>query len=161
MPRSLVTSGWIKICGIRDVAMAEVAAAAGASAIGLNFFSKSSRFVMPADAALIVSALAVTPARPIGLFVNQSRNEIESITAQAGLTAIQLHGDETPEFVHDLHRNHPDWAILKAFRIGDNLQPVAAFLAECNRLNVPLAGCLLDARVDGSFGGTGTVAPGN
>lgn len=159
MSRPFITPGWIKVCGIRDVAIAEAAAAAGASAIGLNFFAKSPRFVTPADAAKIVSALSATPTRPIGLFVNHSRDEIESIAAQAGLTAIQLHGDETPAFIHDLHQRHPDWAILKAFRIGDSLQPVAEFLAECNRLSSPLAACLLDARVDGSFGGTGTVAP--
>ncbi|HLQ45520.1 MAG TPA: phosphoribosylanthranilate isomerase, partial [Planctomycetaceae bacterium] len=33
------------------------------------------------------------------------------------------------------------------------------FVAECQRLSVPLAGCLLDARVAGTFGGTGQVAP--
>jgi phosphoribosylanthranilate isomerase len=159
MPDSFITSGWIKVCGIRDVAAAEAAAAAGASAVGLNFFAKSPRLVTLADAAAIVSALASTRTRPVGLFVNHSRDEIESIAAQAGLTAIQLHGDETPEFIRDLQQRHPDWAILKAFRIGESLQPVAEFLAECERLSVRLAGCLLDARVDGSFGGTGMVAP--
>ena len=159
MLRSFVTSGWIKVCGIRDVATAEAAAAAGASAVGLNFFAKSSRSVAPADAARIVSALSATSTQAIGLFVNHSRDEIESITAQAGLTAIQLHGDETPAFINELQQRHPDGAILKAFRIAESLQPVAEFLAECKRLNVRLAGCLLDARVDGSFGGTGAVAP--
>lgn len=159
MSQSIFTPGWIKICGIRDVPAAEVAVSAGAAAIGLNFFAKSPRFVTSIDAARIVSVLAVTPTRPIGLFVNHSRNEIESLATQAGLTAIQLHGDETPDFVSELQQRHSDWTILKAFRIGDSLQPVAEFIAECERLNVRLAGCLLDARVDGSFGGTGTVAP--
>ncbi len=155
----VITPGWIKVCGLRDVASAKAAVHAGAAAIGINFFTKSPRIVTLTDAAEIVSALSATSARPIGLFVNHSRDEIESITAQSGLTTIQFHGDETPVFVADLHQRHPDWAILKAFRVGDSLQPVAGFLAECNRLNVPLAGCLLDARVDGSFGGTGAVAP--
>ena len=159
MPRSFVTSGWIKVCGIRDIASAEAAAAAGASAIGLNSFAESPRFVAPSDAAHIVSVLSATGTLPIGLFVNHSQDELESIVAQAGLTAIQLHGDETPAFIDDLRQRHPDWAILKAFRIGDSLQPAAEFLAECNRLGISLSGCLLDARVDGSFGGTGTVAP--
>ena len=159
MTQTFITPGWIKVCGLRDVAAAEAAVAAGASAIGLNLFAKSPRLVTPSDAARIVSALSATRTRPVGLFVNHSRDEIESIAAQTGLTAIQLHGDETPEFIRDLQQRHPDWAILKAFRIGESLQPVAEFLAECNRLNVRLAGCLLDARVDGSFGGTGTIAP--
>ena len=36
---------------------------------------------------------------------------------------------------------------------------MAEFVAECQRLSVPLAGCLLDARAVGTFGGTGQVAP--
>lgn len=159
MPESFITAGWIKVCGLRDVAAAEAAVAAGASAIGLNFFAKSPRFVATADAARIVSALSATSTRPVGLFVNHSRHEIESITSETGLTAIQLHGDEPPVFVAELQQRHPDWEILKAFRIGESLQPVVESLLECARLGVQLAGCLLDARVDGSFGGTGTVAP--
>ena len=157
--RAFITPGWIKVCGLRDVASAEAAAHAGASAVGLNFFAKSPRSIAPADAARIVSVLATTPTRPVGLFVNHLRDEIESIAAQAGVTAIQLHGDETPAFIQEIQQRHPDWAILKAFRIGESLRPVAECFAECERLNVRLAGCLLDARVDGSFGGTGTVAP--
>ena len=167
MLRPLITSGWIKVCGIRDVAVAQAAATAAASAIGLNFFAKSPRSVTPNQASQIVAALSASPrlcdsalkAEPIALFVNHSLEEIEVITEQAGLDAIQLHGDETPQFIADLQQRHPDWEILKAFRIGDSLQPVAEFVAECDRLNVRLAGCLLDARVDGSFGGTGAVAP--
>lgn len=159
MPRSFVTSGWIKVCGVRDVATAELAAKAGASAVGLNFFTKSPRCIAPADAARIVLALSATSTRPVGLFVNHSRDEIESIARQTGLAAIQLHGDETPEFVAELQQRHPDWGILKAFRIGESLCAVAEFLVECDRLNTRLDGCLLDARVDGSFGGTGKVAP--
>ena len=167
MPRPLITSGWIKVCGIRDVAVAQAAVTAEASAIGLNFFAKSPRSVTPDQASQIVAALSASlrlcasalKAEPIALFVNHSLEEIEVIAEQAGLDAIQLHGDETPQFIADLQQRHPDWEILKAFRIGDSLQPVAEFVAECDRLNVRLAGCLLDARVDGSFGGTGTVAP--
>lgn len=159
MPRSFVIPGWIKVCGIRDLATAESAATAGASAVGLNFFAKSPRLVVPADAAAIVSVLSTTLTRPIGLFVNHSWDEIEFITAQTRLTAIQLHGDETPAFIAQLQQRHPDWAILKAFRIDESLQPVAEFVSECRQLGVRLSGCLLDARVDGSFGGTGVVAP--
>ena len=159
MPRPLINSGWIKVCGIRNVAVAQAAAIAGASAIGLNFFSKSSRSVTSEQASQIVAALSALKTKPIGLFVNHARDEIESITSQAALTAIQLHGDETPSFIAAIQQRHPDWEILKAFRIGDSLQPIAEFIAECERRKVRLAGCLLDARVDGSFGGTGTVAP--
>lgn len=159
MSETLITPGWVKVCGIRDVAAAQVAANAGASAIGLNFFAKSPRSITPEVAREIGMALAETSTRGVGLFVNHSRDEIESIASRSGVSAIQLHGDESAEFLAKLQQRHPDWEFLKAFRIGDSLRPVAEFFAECERLNVRLAGCLLDARVDGSFGGTGTVAP--
>ncbi len=152
----LITPGWIKVCGIRDAASAGVAATAGASAIGLNFFAKSPRSVAPDQAAAIVSKQQF---QPIGLFVNHSTDEVDAIATKVGLTAVQLHGDETPRVLRTIHEQHPDWHILKAFRIADSLRPVEEFLAECRTLGVPLAGCLLDARVEGEFGGTGQVAP--
>ena len=156
MPQSFVTPGWIKVCGIRDAVSAKAAATAGASAIGLNFFAKSARSVTSDQAAVIV---AVRLLQPVGLFVNHSPDEMDSIATRVGLTAVQLHGDETPQDLQTIHKRHPDWSILKAFRVADSLRPVEEFLAECRTLGVPLAGCLLDARVDGAFGGTGKVAP--
>ena len=154
-------TGWIKICGMRDLATAIDVAQQGPSAIGLNFFAQSPRAVTPVQAAEIVQHLCISALSPtlIGLFVNHSLDEIEALASQAGLSAIQLHGDESPEFLRELHERHPDWSLLKAFRVGDSLRPVAEFVAECQRLSVPLAGCLLDARVTGTFGGTGQVAP--
>ena len=60
MLRPLITSGWIKVCGIRDVAVAQAAATAAASAIGLNFFAKSPRSVTPDQASQIVAALSAS-----------------------------------------------------------------------------------------------------
>ncbi len=163
-------SGWIKICGIRDCATAEVIADHAVAAIGLNFFARSPRSVMPTQAAEIIERLrrvfappglvaSALPPTPVGLFVNHSIQEIDDIATQVGLTTIQLHGDESPKFLRELHERNSDWKLLKAFRVSDSLRPIAEFIAECQRLSVPLMGCLLDARVEGSFGGTGTVAP--
>ena len=163
--------GWIKICGVRDIATAEMIADHAVSAIGLNFFAKSPRSVIPTQAAEIMERLrsissvpsrfraSTLPLTPVGLFVNHSLQEIDAIAAQTGISTIQLHGDESPEFLRELHIRHFDWKLLKAFRVSDSSQPIAEFISECQRLSVPLAGCLLDARVEGSFGGTGNVAP--
>src|SRR5437660_12312998 len=73
---------WIKICGIRDVETALMAAAAGADAIGLNFYGKSPRVVAPAVAVNIVDRLRGHSARavePVGVFVNHSVAEIREI----------------------------------------------------------------------------------
>ena len=48
----------------------------------------------------------------------------------------------------------------RAFRIGEEgLAGMASYLAECRRLHALPRACLLDARVDGSYGGTGHTAP--
>lgn len=86
----------VKICGVTRVEDARMAWAAGADALGLNFYPRSSRYVTAETAA----ALART--RPglgalVGVFVNESPDVIRARVRECGLTAVQLHGDEPPE----------------------------------------------------------------
>jgi len=150
---------WTKICGIRDLDTALAVVDAGADAIGLNFFARSPRSVAPADAAAIVRALPEA-VESVGLFVNHSVSDVQQTVECCKLTMVQIHGDEPPEFLAELQSRLPDLRLLRAFRIGaDGCSPVADYLAECRRLKVSLAGCLADARVTGSFGGTGHTLP--
>lgn len=86
----------VKICGVKTVADAEAAVAAGADMIGLNFYAGSKRHVSLDEARAIV---AVIPARvwKVGIFVNATRADIERARVALALDAIQLHGDEPPE----------------------------------------------------------------
>ncbi|ADU51565.1 Phosphoribosylanthranilate isomerase [Thermaerobacter marianensis DSM 12885] len=109
---------WIKICGLRDADAARAAAEAGADAIGF-VFAPSPRRVDPDTAGRIVAAVRrAVPAggvlggstapgggtaegRPlavVGVFVNAPVAEMVAVARHAGLTHIQLHGDE-PEAV--------------------------------------------------------------
>jgi len=88
----------VKICGVCSVDDALAAVAAGADMIGLNFFRAGKRFVDRERAAEIAAAVPPAVWR-VGVFVNASRDEIESTRRAVGLTAIQLHGDEPPELV--------------------------------------------------------------
>ena len=87
----------VKICGITRLEDAEAAVAAGASAIGFIFWPKSPRFVDPHRARKIAAALPpfVTA---VGVFVNQPIEYVNGVARLARLGAVQLHGDETPEF---------------------------------------------------------------
>jgi phosphoribosylanthranilate isomerase len=91
---------WVKICGTtnRDDALAAVIA--GADAVGFVFAS-SPRRIEPEAAEQIVAVLPRTVDK-VGVFANDSADRIESVARKVGLTAIQLHGDETPEFVRGL-----------------------------------------------------------
>jgi len=147
---------WIKICGIRDIESAKASAQAGADAIGLNFYANSPRVVSPAVAAEIVASLS-GPIEPIGVFVNHSADEIRAICGHCRLRTIQLHGDEPPEQLVELAK---EFRVIRAFRVGEEgLSRASEYLDACQRLGASPWGCLIDASVPGTFGGTGHRAP--
>jgi phosphoribosylanthranilate isomerase len=144
----------IKICGLTRVEDVREAAAAGADAIGINFYAGSRRFVEPRNAQHLVAA-APRKMTKVGVFVNADVETVCGIYDALGLDLIQLHGDEPPEFLAELG-NRP---IIRAFRVDDRgLAPVAAYLAECVRLNSRPRAVLLDAYHPNQFGGTGQPA---
>lgn len=148
---------WIKICGITDPSLARAVAACGPDAIGLNFFARSPRCISLGRAAQIVAELPDS-VEPIGLFVNHSTAEILRNARTLGLRTVQLHGDEPAAVAAELEQAGLE--IIRAFRVGgEGLAPVAAALAELRSLRVELRACLIDARVEGSYGGTGHRAP--
>lgn len=150
---------WIKLCGIRDLATAQRAEELGADAIGLNFFSRSPRFV-DVDTARAIAASLSPSVEAVGLFVDAGLEWIVDTATACRLRTIQLHGDEPPRFVRELADRLPQARILRAFRIGDEgCGEMAAYLAECRILGAMPWACLVDARVAGSYGGTGHTAP--
>lgn len=118
------------------------AADAGADAVGFIFYPGSPRYVCPAEAGRIVERLPpfVTP---VGVFVNSLRANVEGVVRDAGLGAVQLHGDEDPA-------DCIGWRVpvIKAFRVGESFDP--ALLQDYQ------AGAyLLDTYRHGTYGGTG------
>lgn len=150
---------WIKVCGLRDLATAAAVAELQVDAIGLNFYAPSPRYVSKDIATEIVRRLPAS-VDGVGLFVNHALNDVLETAEQCALKTVQIHGDEPPEFLAAIKANAPSLKVLRAFRIGaEGCRDVASYLAECRRLNVCLSGCLIDARVEGAFGGTGHTAP--
>ena len=146
---------WIKVCGVRTVDAARDIVRCRPDAIGLNFFAKSPRSVDVETAAEIVRHLP-EEVEPIGLFVNHPIDEVRQICEACGLSTVQLHGDETPEFAAELK----PLRVLRAFRVGEEgLDDVERDLERYETLDVSLVGCLVDARIAGAYGGTGHRAP--
>jgi phosphoribosylanthranilate isomerase len=87
----------VKICGVTRVEDAQAAVQAGASAIGFVFWPDSPRYVDPYRARAIRATLPpfVTA---VGVFVNQPLAYVSGVASLARLGAVQLHGDETPEY---------------------------------------------------------------
>jgi phosphoribosylanthranilate isomerase len=136
----------IKICGITNLADAELAVKLGANYLGLNFFEDSPRGLSPNTAANLSLELKSEFPRVklVGVFVDENPEKIRLISEICELDVLQFHGNETPKFCAQFQL--PIW---KAFRVKnensfEDLQP---FLS--------LEGIVLDAFKKGQFGGTG------
>lgn len=136
----------IKICGITCHEDAVAAVAAGADALGFVFYEPSPRYVDPARAADIISALPpfVTT---VGLFVDAADEQVEAIIGQTGLDLLQFHGKESEARCSRFGRPY-----IKALRVRPELD------LEKLASEYPSArGLLLDAYRPGVPGGTGEV----
>jgi phosphoribosylanthranilate isomerase len=144
----------VKICGLTNPDDALAAVEAGADAIGLVFAGthgrQSPRRVDPAMAANVIRVLPpfVTP---VGLFVNAPTETVRSVTADLGLSVVQLHGQESPSQLAELE----PLRVIKAIGIGDgrDLEQVRGFVGDQAPQN--LAALLLDTLTKQGFGGTG------
>lgn len=144
----------VKICGITNTRDALAVAEAGADAIGLNFFPRSARFVEAAAAEAICRALPPEVLR-IGLFVNAEPSRVREAFESLALDAVQLHGDETPEYLAELG----PLPIIRALRLSDaGIAPVHEYLRAATGAGVWLKGVLLDSFRKGQYGGTGKTA---
>ena len=88
---------WVKICGITNVDDARAAVEAGANALGFVFYANSPRQVTVETAQSIIAQVSQRVDK-VGVFVNETVNGVSEIVKHAGLTAVQLHGDENKEF---------------------------------------------------------------
>ena len=111
----------VKICGITNLEDALLSAKFGADALGFNFYEKSPRYITPENAREIIEQLPESILK-VGVFVNESLEKIVEIAAIAKLDAIQLHGEETPEFAREL-KSKTNLEIIKAFRVSPEFKP--------------------------------------
>ncbi len=132
----------VKICGITSAADGRAAAEAGADLIGLMFYERSPRHVTFATAAEIVRALPPFIVK-VGVFVNPEADAVRRAIGDCGVSLLQFHGEETPEFCTQF-----GVMSMKAFRVRD-----AASLAALP--DYPTDAWLLDAYSANAHGGTG------
>lgn len=134
----------VKICGITKLEDARAAQELGADAIGF-VFAKSERKISLEKAQAISWAVGPWIAT-VGVFVNEKPSVILKIAEQCKLSAVQLHGDETPADIEALRSGSVK--VIKAFRIGSQFD--FDLLKES-----PADAVLLDTLTAGQYGGTG------
>jgi phosphoribosylanthranilate isomerase len=139
----------IKICGIVNPEQGQAIAESGATALGFICVRQTPRYVTPQQIRAIVDRLPSAVDR-VGVFANAKAEEISQIVEAVGLSCVQLHGDESPEFCQQLRQLVPTTEIIKAFRIRsvDALKDTEAY---CDRVDT----FLFDAYHPQAWGGTG------
>lgn len=142
----------IKICGITNIDDARAAIDSGADALGLNFYAQSKRRVERDTAQQIATALPHTISN-VGVFVNHSAEQIQDVAAQIRPSHIQLHGDESAQFLNNLPASIK---VIRAYRCGaDGLAPLVSYIDECRALGRGPDAILVDSDAGPVFGGTG------
>src|SRR4030095_6156137 len=132
----------VKICGLTNREDALAAIEMGADLLGFNFYPESPRFLPYEDVESIFQEIPTNIAK-VGVFVNEDLETAIDLACQFNLDYLQFHGDETPELLNPI--GHP-W--FRAIRLGDEKDLEQIPLYECEWI-------LLDARVEGDFGGSG------
>ncbi|MEA5512512.1 phosphoribosylanthranilate isomerase [Nodularia sp. UHCC 0506] len=139
----------VKICGITQPKQSVAIANLGATALGFICVPTSPRYVTSQQIRAAVVELPKNIDR-IGVFANTSISEISQIVMDSGLTGVQLHGDESPEFCSLLRQSLPNVEILKALRVRslEHLNQASNYTKYIDTL-------LLDAYHPQQLGGTG------
>jgi phosphoribosylanthranilate isomerase len=136
----------VKICGITDPDDARNAALLGADAIGFNFYERSPRYIDVSRASRIIEILPAFVS-VVGVFVNHpDPQSLEDLALSLGLHAVQLHGNETPDYCSMIQKVK----VIKAFRVDSNFK-VESMRSYGNQI------FLLDSGSGTQFGGTGNV----
>ena len=133
----------VKICGLRELEHALMAAECGADFIGF-VFAPARRRIEPASAREIATQVPNCPDR-VGLFVNESPDLVNRVADEVGLDYVQLCGDETPEYIEQVDR-----PTIKSIAVSD-----AESLTAAQDYRDRGATVQFDAYAPGERGGTG------
>ena len=134
----------VKICGMTNLKDVKVAVDGGVDAVGFIFYKKSPRSVTMQAVREIV--LELPPfVDSVGVFVNETAEQINKIAHHCKLDRVQLHGDESPAFCKKIRRR-----VIKAIRVKDiqSLKKLSDY---------PVSSFLLDTFSEDQYGGTGKV----
>src|SRR5262245_11701678 len=145
----------IKVCGVTNETDGRQAALLGVDAIGLNFYAKSPRHVTPELATYVLRALPPL-VEPVALFVNVPlRQAFEMVNRLGAVRTIQWHGDD-----REMCDAFP-FRLISAFRVREqrHLADLTRYLDLCRSMDKLPDAVLVDAHVEGEYGGTGQVVP--
>ncbi len=134
----------VKICGITTTEQALMAQQAGADALGLVLYRKSSRYVSLQQAIDVRRSIA-SDVLAVVLLVNADKEFVKQVIAEVKPDLLQFHGDETAEFCQQF-----EFPYIRALRMHDQLDIAAEAKAYKSAHSL-----LFDAWHADQYGGTG------
>jgi phosphoribosylanthranilate isomerase len=136
----------VKICGVTNLDDAAEAVRLGAWAVGLIHFAESPR-ACSAEEAVRISAAFRRKCEVVGVFVNPELDEVAKAVEDAGLTMVQLNGEEGPSFCGEVARK-TGVKVIKAVHVSSaaDVHAAEAFRTDFH---------LFDKGTQGLWGGTG------
>ncbi len=134
----------IKVCGMTQRGDVELAVGFGVDALGFIFVKNSPRYISPEEVREITST--VPPfVNMVGVFQNEDPAIVQEIVQYCGLSVVQLHGIEPPEYSETL-----SCGVVKAFRVKDDMTP-----GDLEAYRGTVDAFLFDTYQKGTAGGTG------
>ena len=113
-----------KVCGITNIEQAEAISSQGAHFIGFIFYPSSKRYALANLSLEDIAAFKPATAKKVGVFVNETIENVLDTARKAGLDMIQLHGDEDASYCAAIQEAFP---VIKVFRVSKDLPNFTAF----------------------------------
>jgi len=114
----------VKVCGISQLEQAQALDAMGVNFIGFIFYPASKRYVLSQLTLAQLAAFKPSNAKKVGVFVNETKEQVMTTVKEAGLDLVQLHGDEPMDYCAALNKLVP---VIKVFRVGKALPDYADY----------------------------------
>ena len=113
-----------KVCGITNIEQAEAISSQGVHYIGFIFYPSSKRYALSNLSLEDISGFKPTSAKKVGVFVNETIENVLDTARKAGLDMIQLHGEEDASYCATIQAAFP---VIKVFRVSKTIPDFAAF----------------------------------
>ena len=140
----------VKVCGLTKLNQIKELIDLKVDFLGFIFYEKSPRYVL--NHLSLEQISEINHQAKVGVFVNEELDKIVEISEKAKLNFIQLHGDETEEFISELRQKlNSKIAIIKVIRIGNLTENLES---KIHNLKSKIDYLLFDTDSK-AFGGTG------
>lgn len=139
----------VKICGLTTAADAAAAIEFGADALGFNSFAGSRRYLSIETSREWIAGLPDGIVK-VAVLVNPNWAEAVAVAATPGITALQLHGTESPDFCRRLAEQGIRFAKAIPVKSETSLENLPSFFTRT---------VVLDSAGHGEFGGSGRAFP--